>query len=101
MAEWQSITFVRYSEKLEPRDTRNLHNVINPSSAAPNIEGALPAVTPRLLTLRRVCHYYSAELPTHCLIKLQFRTQLCAQVRTLRQQIMLEFLACGAAGGAP
>ena len=31
--------------------------------------------------LRRVCHYYSAELPTHCLIKLQFRDRLCIRIR--------------------
>ena len=47
-----------------------------------NIQCTLPAATPRLLTLRRVCHYYSAELPTRCLIKLQFRDRL--RIRTHR-----------------
>ncbi len=35
-----------------------------------------------MLTLRRVCHYCSADLPTHCLIKLQFRDRL--RIRTHR-----------------
>ncbi len=52
MAEWQSITFVRYSEKLEPHNTRSLHIVFNPASAALNIQCALPASAPRLPTLR-------------------------------------------------
>ncbi len=84
MAEWQSITFVRYSEKLEPRNTRKLHIVFNPASAVLNIRCALPAVGPRLLTfrLRRVCHSYSAGLPSQRLIKLQLRDRLCIRTRT-------------------
>ena len=49
------ITFVRYSEKLEPRKTRKLHIVFNPASLALNIQCALPAAEPRL-PIRRVCH---------------------------------------------
>ena len=55
-AEGRSITFVRYFEKLEPRNTRKLHIVFNPASAVLDIQCTLPAAAPRLLTLRRVCH---------------------------------------------
>ncbi len=54
-AEWQPITFVRYFENLEPRNTRKLHIVFNPASLALNIQCALPAAEPRL-PIRRVCH---------------------------------------------
>ncbi len=47
-----------------------------------NIQCALPAATPHLPTLRRVCHSYSEELPTKHLIKLQFRDRLCIRMRT-------------------
>ena len=41
--------------------------------------------------LRRVCHYYSAELPTHCLIKLQFRVRLCIHIHRGRPLIIPGF----------
>jgi len=47
-----------------------------------NVQCALPAATPRLPNLRRVCHSSSAGLPTYCLIKLQFRDWLCIRTRT-------------------
>ena len=59
-----------------------LHRLFKTASAALNIQGAPPAAGPRLLTLRRVCHSYSAELPTQRLIKLQFRDWLCIRMRT-------------------
>ena len=62
-----------------------------PASAALNIQCALPAATPRLLTLRRVCHYYSAELPTHCLIKLQLRDRFCIRTHRGRPLIIPGF----------
>ena len=64
------------SLRYELGNQNKLHYLFKTASAALNIPAALPAATPRLLTLRRVCHYYSAELPTHCLIKLQFRDRL-------------------------
>ena len=76
------ITFVGYSERYDQRKVRRLANVFNPPLPAVNIQCAPPAAGPRLLMLRRVCHYYSAELPTHCLIKLQFRDRL--RIRTHR-----------------
>ncbi len=91
MAEWQSIIFVRYSAKLEPRNTRKLHNVFNSESAVLAIQCALQAARPRLLTLRRLCHYCSAELPTHRLIKLQFRDRLCMRTSISHQPIMPGF----------
>ena len=81
-AEWQPITFVSYFEKLEPRNTRKLHIVFNPASAALNIQCALRATGPRLPKLRRVCHYCSADLPTQCLIKLQLWDWLCMRMHT-------------------
>ncbi len=61
---------------------RKLHNFCRPASAALNIQCALPAAAPRLLTLRRVCHSCSAGLPSQRLIKLQFRDRLCIRMRT-------------------
>ena len=82
MAEWQSITFVRYSEKLAPLNTRSLHIVFNPASAVLNIQCAPQAAVPRLPKLRRVCHYCSAGLPSQRLIKLHLRDRLCIRTRT-------------------
>ena len=76
------ITIFQYSKRCEPRNTRKLHNVFSSASAALNIQCTLPAATPRLPTQRRMCHYYSAELPTQRLIKLQFRDRL--RIRTHR-----------------
>ena len=47
-----------------------------------NIQCTLPAAAPRLLTLRRVCHFCSAGLPSQSLIKLQLRNRLCIRTRT-------------------
>ena len=82
MAAWQSITFVGYSEGYAQRNRRKWPNLDRPASAALNIQCALPAAAPRLLTLRRVCHSYSAGLPSQRLIKLQFRDRL--RIRTHR-----------------
>ena len=41
--------------------------------------------------LRSVCHAYSAQLPTKCLIKLQFRDQLCIRTRISHQPIVPSF----------
>ena len=68
-----------------------LLNSFRPPSALLTIQCALPAAAPRLLTLLRVCHYYSAELPTHCLIKLQFRDRLCVRTRISHQPIVSSF----------
>ncbi len=65
------ITFVGYSEKYELSKQRKLRYLDNPALAALDIQCALPAAAPRLPTLRRVCQYYSAELPSRRLIKLQ------------------------------
>ena len=62
-----------------------------PASAVLNIQGALPAATPRLLTLRRVCHYYRAGLPAQRLIKLQFQDRLCIRIRRGHPLIMSGF----------
>ena len=46
---------------------RKLPYLDNPASAALNIQCALPAAAPRLLTLRRVCHSCSSGSPLpHC-----------------------------------
>ena len=91
---------------------RKLHNVFNPASAVLNIQCALPAATPRLPTLRRVCHSCSAGLPSQRLIKLQFRDRL--RIRTHRGRpliipgfrcqvcrlVKLQFADCLTASGA-
>jgi len=41
--------------------------------------------------LRRTCRYYSAELPTQRLIKLQLRDRLCIETRIVQQPIMPGF----------
>ncbi len=94
MAEWQSITLVRYSEKLEPRNTPKLRIVFNPALAGLNIQSALPAATPRLLTLRRVCHSYSAGLPSQRPIKLKFRDRLCIRMRTRTRMSHQPIVSC-------
>ena len=62
---------------------RKSPNLFRQASAALNIQGTLPAAAPRLPTLRRVCHYCSAGLPTQRLIKLKFWDWLCIPMRTL------------------
>ena len=47
MAEWQSITLVRYSEKQEPRNIRRLHIILNPAPAVVNIQCTPQAAAPR------------------------------------------------------
>ena len=44
-----------------------------------------PAPDPHQSTLRRMCHFYNAGLPPQCLVKLQLRDRLRAQVRRLDQ----------------
>ncbi len=56
-----------------------------------NIQGTLPAAAPRLPTLRRVCHYCGPNLPTNCLIKLQFQYRLCMRTRISHQPLMPGF----------
>ncbi len=80
-AYWSKITLVGYSGRYAQRNRRKWPDLERPAPAALNIQCTLPAVTPRRLTLRRVCHYRIAELPTQRLIKLQFRDRLC--IRTL------------------
>lgn len=41
--------------------------------------------------LRRLCHSYSAELPTQRLIKVQFRDRLCIPTRIAHQPILPGF----------
>ena len=81
------IALVGYSEGYTQRNRRKWPDLDRPASAALNIQCALPAASPRLLTLRRVCHYYSAELPIHCLIKLQVRDRL--RIRTHRARPLI------------
>ena len=73
------------------RNKRNLSDLDRPALAALNIQCALPAAGPRLLTLRLVCHSYSAGLPTQCLIKLQLRDRLCMRTHISHQPIVSSF----------
>ena len=38
-----------------------------------------------------MCHFCSAGLPPHCLVKLKFRYQLCIDTRIVQQPIMPSF----------
>jgi len=62
-----------------------MHNACNPDLAAHTTRRTKPASDPHPHTLRRMCHLYIAGLPPHCLVKLQFRELLYAQVRMLDQ----------------
>ncbi len=91
IAEWSTITFVEYSKRHEPHNQSIFHSLNKAASAALNIQCTLPAAAPRLPTLRRVCHYCSAGLPSQCLIKLQFQDRLCIRIRRGHPLIMSGF----------
>ena len=63
----------------------------NPDLAAHTTRRTKPAPDPHLSTLRRMCDLYSAGLPPHCLVKLQFRYRLCIHTRIVPQPIMPGF----------
>ena len=68
------ITFVWHCERSAQRNRRKSTDLDRPALAALNSQGAHPPATPRLLTLRRVCHFCSAGLPTQRLSKLRSRS---------------------------
>ena len=67
------ITFAEYFERYVQHNKRKLTILYRPASAVLDIQCALQAAAPRLPMLRRLCHSYSAELPTRRLTRLQFR----------------------------
>jgi len=77
--------FVRCSQRFDTRNKRKMHTDCNPDLAAHTTRRTTPAAGPHQSTLRRMCHLYSARLPPQCLVVLQFRDRLCAQVRMLDQ----------------
>ena len=82
-------------------DHDNRHNYWGQVFQLDSADEQFSVSLPTLPTLRCMYHLCSSGSPTQRLVKLQFRDWLCTQVRTLRQQIMLEFLGCVAAGSAP
>ncbi len=67
---------------------RRMHTACNPELAAHTTHRTTPAPDPHQSTLRPLCHLYNAELPPQCLVKLQFRDRLSAQVR-MRDQVRI------------
>ena len=77
--------FVWCSQSFATRNRRKLHTACNTDLAAHTTHRTTPAPDPHQSTLRRMCHLYSAGLPPNCLVELQFRDRLCAQVRMVDQ----------------
>ena len=78
-------TFVRCSQRFDTRNKRKLHPAYKTEQAYHTNRRTTPAPAPHHSTLRPLCHLYNAGLPPNCLVKLQFRFRLCAQVRLLDQ----------------
>ncbi len=68
-----------------------MHTAYNPELAAHTTRHTTPVPDPLQSTLRRMCHLYSAGLPTQCLVELQFRDRLCIYTRIMQQPIMTSF----------
>ena len=68
-----------------------MHTAYNPDLADHTTHHTTPARGPHQSTLRRMCHLYSAGLPPHCLVKLQFRYRLCIHTRIVQQPLMSGF----------
>ena len=80
--------FVWLSQRFDARNKRKIHYDYNPELAAHTTHTThrtTPAPDPHQSTLRRMCHFYSAGLPTQSLVELQFRDWLCAQAGRLDQ----------------
>jgi len=65
-----------------------MHGAYNPELAHHTIHRTTPAPGPHQSTIRPMCHLYSAELPPQCLVELEFRDRLCAQVRSVHTWCM-------------
>ena len=68
-----------------------MHKACNPDLAAHTTHRTKPALGSHQSTLRRMCRLYSADLPTQCLVELQFRDRLCIDTRIVQQPIMPGF----------
>ena len=77
--------FVCCSQRFDARNKRRMHTTYNPELADHTTRRTTPAPGLHQSTLRRMCHLYSAGLPTGSLVKLQLRDRLRAQVRRLDQ----------------
>jgi len=62
-----------------------MHSACNKDLADYTTHRTAQAPAPHQSALRRMCHLYSAGLPPQCLVELQFRELLYAQVRMLDQ----------------
>ena len=68
-----------------------MHTAYITALAHPTTHRTTPAPNPHQSTLRRMCRLYSADLPTQCLVELQFRDRLCIDTRIVQQPIMPGF----------
>ena len=68
-----------------------MHNACNPDLADHTTHRTTPAPDPHQSAVRRMCHFCSAGLPPHCLVKLQFRYWLCIHTRIVQQPLMPGF----------
>ena len=73
------------------RNKRKMHTACDTELVAHTTHRTKPAPGPHQSTLRRMCNFYSAELPSQCLVKLQFRDRLCIDTRIVPQPIMPGF----------
>jgi len=68
-----------------------MHSACNKDLADYTTHRTAQAPAPHQSALRRMCHLYSAGLPPHCLVKLQFRDRLCIDTHIVHQPIMPGF----------
>ncbi len=68
-----------------------MHIAYNPELADHTTRRTTPAPDPHQPALRRMCNFYSAELPSQCLVELQFRDRLYIDTRIVQQPIMSGF----------
>ena len=74
-------TLLRYSKKFDSSNQHKSHDVYKTALLVNNTHRTTPAPDPHQSALRRMCNFYSAELPPQCPIELQFRDWLCIDTR--------------------
>ena len=65
-----------------------MHNNCNTDLADHTTHRTTPVPDTHQSTPRGMCHFYSAGLPPHCLVELQFRDQLSIDTCIVQQPIM-------------
>ena len=83
--------FVRSSHRFDTRNRRKLHTAYNPDLGARATRRTTPVPVPHQSTLRRMCHLYSAGLPSQCLVEIQLRDRLSTFTRIAQRPNMPGF----------